>query len=91
MLTGAFQGTHQSTIHQVTSAKEAAILRQPHEINLRTDNVITGPRRVIVPGAGRAAPVEAAWPARFVAHAAVWHLGVERLWCFGDMGGVQLL
>ena len=43
MLTGAAgQGAHQSTVHQVTSAAEAAILRQPHEINLRTDNVITG-------------------------------------------------
>src|SRR5208282_6666025 len=28
-------------VHQVTSAAEAAVLRQPHEINLRTDNVIT--------------------------------------------------
>jgi glucarate dehydratase len=43
MLTGAAgEGAHQSTVHQVTSASEAAILRQPHEINLRTDNVITG-------------------------------------------------
>jgi glucarate dehydratase len=32
---------HQATIHQVTSEAEAAILRQPHEINLRIDNVIT--------------------------------------------------
>lgn len=28
--------------HQVTSAAEAALLRQPHEINLRLENVITG-------------------------------------------------
>src|SRR5208282_2880820 len=28
-------------VHQVTSEAEAAVLRQPHEINLRTDNVIT--------------------------------------------------
>jgi len=28
-------------VHKVTSASEAAVLRQPHEINLRTDNVIT--------------------------------------------------
>jgi glucarate dehydratase len=27
--------------HQVTSAAEAAVLRQPHEINLRLDNVVT--------------------------------------------------
>ena len=27
--------------HRVTSAAEAAILRQPHEINLRADNVLT--------------------------------------------------
>ncbi|HTI80663.1 MAG TPA: enolase C-terminal domain-like protein, partial [Acetobacteraceae bacterium] len=33
---------HQSTVHQVTSEAEAAILRQPHEINLRIDNVVTG-------------------------------------------------
>jgi glucarate dehydratase len=32
---------HQVTVHQVTSEAEAAILRQPHEINLRTDNVLT--------------------------------------------------
>ena len=32
---------HQATVHQVTSEAEAAILRQPHEINLRIDNVIT--------------------------------------------------
>jgi len=31
----------QSTVHKVTSAAEAAILKQPHEINLRSDNVIT--------------------------------------------------
>jgi glucarate dehydratase len=31
----------QSTVHKVTSEAEAAILKQPHEINLRTDNVIT--------------------------------------------------
>ena len=41
MLTGAGQTAHQPTVHQVTSAAEAAILRQPHEINLRTDNVLT--------------------------------------------------
>lgn len=33
---------HQATVHEVTSAAEAAILRQPHEINLRIDNVVTG-------------------------------------------------
>ncbi|HBX55835.1 enolase C-terminal domain-like protein [Pseudomonas sp. UBA2684] len=31
----------QATVHQVTSASEAAVLKQPHEINLRLDNVIT--------------------------------------------------
>nr|WP_298145037.1 enolase C-terminal domain-like protein [uncultured Pseudomonas sp.] len=31
----------QATRHQVTSAAEAAVLKQPHEINLRLDNVIT--------------------------------------------------
>lgn len=30
-----------ATVHQVTDAGEAAVLRQPHEINLRADNVIT--------------------------------------------------
>ena len=40
----AGQAAHQSTVHQVTSEAEAAILRQPHEINLRIDNVITGSR-----------------------------------------------
>lgn len=28
-------------VHRVTSESEAAVLKQPHEINLRTDNVIT--------------------------------------------------
>jgi len=41
MLTGAAPTARQATVHQVTSEAEAAILRQPHEINLRTDNVIT--------------------------------------------------
>ena len=31
----------QTTQHQVTSEAEAAVLKQPHEINLRLDNVIT--------------------------------------------------
>jgi glucarate dehydratase len=30
-----------STVHEVTSEAEAAVLRQPHEINLRADNVLT--------------------------------------------------
>ena len=42
MLTGGGKAAHQSTVHQVTSAAEAAVLKQPHEINLRMDNVITG-------------------------------------------------
>jgi glucarate dehydratase len=31
----------QSIVHKVTSAAEAAVLKQPHEINLRADNVLT--------------------------------------------------
>jgi len=31
----------QATVHKVSSAAEEAILKQPHEINLRADNVIT--------------------------------------------------
>jgi glucarate dehydratase len=31
----------QSTVHKVTSESEAAVLKQPHEINLRADNVLT--------------------------------------------------
>ena len=41
-LVGGGPAAHQSTVHQVTSEAEAAILRQPHEINLRIDNVVTG-------------------------------------------------
>src|SRR5579859_1309870 len=41
-LAPATTAAHQSTVHQVTSEAEAAILRQPHEINLRIDNVLTG-------------------------------------------------
>jgi glucarate dehydratase len=40
-LTSAGQAARQSTVYQVTDASEAALLRQPHEINLRADNVIT--------------------------------------------------
>ena len=40
-LAGGGNAAHQATVHQVTSASEAAVLRQPHEINLRMDNVIT--------------------------------------------------
>ena len=42
MLTGGGPAARQTTVHQVTSESEAAILLQPHEINLRTDNVLTG-------------------------------------------------
>ncbi|HXE40477.1 MAG TPA: enolase C-terminal domain-like protein [Azonexus sp.] len=42
MLSGGGKAAHQATVHQVTSAAEAAVLKQPHEINLRMDNVITG-------------------------------------------------
>lgn len=41
MLTGGGAAAHQTTVHQVTSAAEAAVLKQPHEINLRMDNVLT--------------------------------------------------
>ena len=40
MLTSAGRAAQQSTVYQVTSEAEAIILRQPHEINLRADNVI---------------------------------------------------
>ena len=35
------KSAHEATAHKVTSASEAAVLKQPHEINLRADNVIT--------------------------------------------------
>ena len=37
----AIAGKRRRPQHQVTSAAEAAVLQQPHEINLRLDNVIT--------------------------------------------------
>ncbi len=40
-IAGNAAGTPQATRHEVTSEAEAAVLRQPHEINLRLDNVIT--------------------------------------------------
>ena len=40
-IAGRDGGAPQATVHQVTSAAEAAVLKQPHEINLRLDNVIT--------------------------------------------------
>ncbi|MCJ0973579.1 glucarate dehydratase [Pseudomonas sp. PS1] len=38
---GGGAGGPQNTQHQVTSDAEAAVLKQPHEINLRLDNVVT--------------------------------------------------
>jgi len=35
------KAAHQATVHQVTSESEAKVLKQPHEINLRLDNVLT--------------------------------------------------
>lgn len=40
-LTGGGKTAHQATVHKVTSESEARVLKQPHEINLRMDNVIT--------------------------------------------------
>jgi glucarate dehydratase len=40
-LIGAHSTARQTTVHKVTSEAEAAILKQPHEINLRADNVLT--------------------------------------------------
>jgi glucarate dehydratase len=40
-LAGSRPSAHQSIVYRVTSEAEAAILRQPHEINLRIDNVVT--------------------------------------------------
>jgi len=40
-LAGAEASARPNTVHQVTSAAEAMVLRQPHEINLRMDNVLT--------------------------------------------------
>jgi len=40
-IAGAADGMPQSTVHQVTSEAEARVLKQPHEINLRLDNVLT--------------------------------------------------
>ncbi|WP_018606144.1 enolase C-terminal domain-like protein [Uliginosibacterium gangwonense] len=35
------RAANQATVHKVTSESEARVLKQPHEINLRMDNVIT--------------------------------------------------
>jgi glucarate dehydratase len=35
------RSAHEATVHKISSASEAAVLEQPHEINLRADNVIT--------------------------------------------------
>lgn len=40
-LSGAGQGVPQAIRHEVSSDAEAAVLAQPHEINLRLDNVVT--------------------------------------------------
>ncbi|MXN77297.1 glucarate dehydratase [Burkholderia sp. 4701] len=40
-LAGSGAAAGRAIRHEVTSAGEAAVLRQPHEINLRLDNVIT--------------------------------------------------
>jgi glucarate dehydratase len=39
-LGGSGRAAHQSIVHKVTSAAEEAVLKQPHEINLRMDNVL---------------------------------------------------
>lgn len=41
-LLGQNTGGPKSTVHKATSAAEEAVLKQPHEINLRADNVLTG-------------------------------------------------
>ncbi|MEJ8799165.1 enolase C-terminal domain-like protein [Trinickia caryophylli] len=38
---GGAEDAHRGTVYEVTSQAEAAVLRQPHEINLRMDNVLT--------------------------------------------------
>ena len=38
---GGQEGAHRGTVYEVTSEAESAVLRQPHEINLRMDNVLT--------------------------------------------------
>ncbi len=40
-IAGSGDGMPQSTVHQVSSEAEARVLKQPHEINLRLDNVLT--------------------------------------------------
>jgi glucarate dehydratase len=35
------EGAHRGTVYEVASEAESAVLRQPHEINLRMDNVLT--------------------------------------------------
>jgi glucarate dehydratase len=41
MLVGRGSGVRLATVHKIASAAEAAVLAQPHEINLRADNVVT--------------------------------------------------
>ena len=40
-LGGGSDAAHRGTVYEVTSEAESAVLRQPHEINLRMDNVLT--------------------------------------------------
>ncbi len=40
-IAGGGDGMPQRTVHQVSSEAEARVLKQPHEINLRLDNVLT--------------------------------------------------
>ena len=53
---GNAAGTPQATRHEVTSEAEAAVLRQPHEINLRLDNVITAVEAALLDLLGDTAP-----------------------------------
>jgi glucarate dehydratase len=41
MLAGGTAAARPAIVHEVTTAAEAAVLAQPHEINLRIDNAIT--------------------------------------------------
>jgi glucarate dehydratase len=52
-----FDASEGVTQHQVTSAAEAAVLAQPHEINLRLDNVVTAVEAALLDLLGQALDV----------------------------------
>ena len=52
-LGGGADAAHRGTVYEVGSQAESAVLRQPHEINLRMDNVLTAVEAALLDSLGQ--------------------------------------